>query len=363
MKIKDFEIKNYGTPYVIAEIGGNHNGDLELAKKLIQAAKDAGCHSAKFQSWSAESLFSKKVYEENYFLADDYRDREDYNLKEIVEEYAFGLEEMIACKEECDRVGIDFGTSIFSPEELDQAVDILNVPYLKVASMDIPNTDFLEKIALKKLPTILSTGLSSISEITRAVDVFERVGNTELMILHCVSQYPPEDTAVNLNNIKMLQDIYPNYPVGFSDHTIGTTIPLASVALGACIIEKHFTLDKEMFGWDHHCSSTPDEMKEIVEGSLRVRDSLGQYHRSVTDTDKHIAASYRRSIVSSRDIKAGEVIRREDIDFKRPGTGISPHLWDTVVGCTAQVDIEADVVLEEQHYKAGGQSAQKAKAA
>ena len=343
---KDFEVSNYGTPYIIAELGSNHNGDMDLARKLIEQAKQAGADCVKFQSWSKDTIFAKKVYKENYFLADDYRDRTDYTLEEIVDEYSISENELMQMKELCDEVQIDCTSTPFAKQEVDFLVDKLNTPFIKVASMDLNNYPFLEYLASKGKPVVLSTGLSSLAEIDKAVETIESTGNTQIVILHCVSLYPPDDSMVHLNKMLTLRQNY-GYPIGFSDHTLGTSIPLASVALGACLIQKHFTLDKNMPGWDHKVSADFEEMKTICEQSKRIQKSLGSSRiQSVEDHDRKMA--FRRSIVITKDLKAGHKLSRDDLDFKRPGSGISPEYLSFILGREIKQDLEADHVLDKE---------------
>ena len=340
-------INNFSKPYIIAELGSNHNGDMELAKKMITQAKEAGADCVKFQSWSKDSIFARKKYEDNYFIADDYRDRSDYTLEEIVESYSISDTELLEMKKFADEVGIDCSSTPFNQKEADFLVEHLKSPFIKVASMDLNNLPFLDYLARKGLPMIISTGLSELHEIDKAVRTIENAGNTQVCILHCVSTYPPVDTDVNLNNLTTLMNTYPNYPIGFSDHTIGIEIPLASVALGACLIEKHFTLDKEMEGWDHKVSATQDELQAIVSGSKRINDALGSFRISATESDEK-KAEFRRSIVLKRDFKAGEVITKNDIDYKRPGTGIKPELAEFIIGLKVNKDLLNDHILTKE---------------
>lgn len=340
-------INNFSKPYIIAELGSNHNGDMELARKMIRQAKEAGADCVKFQSWSKDSIFAKKKYEDNYFIADDYRDRNDFTLEQIVEEYSISDAELLEMKAFADDVGIDCSSTPFNQKEADFLVEQLNSPFIKVASMDLNNLPFLYYLARKGLPMIISTGLSELHEIDKAVRTIENAGNTQICILHCVSTYPPVDTDVNLNNLTTLMSSYPNYPIGFSDHTIGIEIPLASVALGACLIEKHFTLDKEMEGWDHKVSATKDELRGIVNGAKRINDALGSFRISATESDEK-KAEFRRSIVLKRDFKAGEVITKNDIDFKRPGTGIKPEMAEFIVGLKVNKDLVNDHILSKE---------------
>jgi N-acetylneuraminate synthase len=339
------EIFNGCEPYVIAEIGSNHNGDMNLARQLIQVAKDAGADCAKFQSWSKKSIFSRSVYENNYFLKDDYRNRTDTTLEEIVEKFSISESDLHEMKRFCDEIGIDCISTPFSKREVDFLVEGMNVPFIKIASMDVNNYPFLQYVAGKGLPIVISTGLSELYEIDKAIRTIERAGNLEIVILHCVSNYPPKDEEVNLNNIRTLQTLYP-YPVGFSDHTLGVSIPLASVALGACLIEKHFTLDKTLSGWDHKVSATPDEMKIICNESKKITRALGSQYL-VCEEGQERKNAFRRSIVVTRDIDAGQVIGEEDIDFKRPGDGISPEYTDFVRGRIARHDLKRDQVIRK----------------
>ncbi|MBN8664320.1 MAG: N-acetylneuraminate synthase family protein [Chitinophagales bacterium] len=338
---KKSEVYNYCKPYIIAELGSNHNGDMELAKKLIFQAKQAGADCVKFQSWSKDSIFSKKTYEDNYFVADDYRNRTDYTLEQIVEEYSISEDELLQMKAYADELEIDCTSTPFSPKEADFLVDKLKTPFIKVASMDLNNYPFLEYLAKKGLPMVISTGLSELYEIDKAVRVIEEAGNRQIIILHCVSIYPPQDKQVHLNNILTLQRQYPEYPIGFSDHTLGISIPLASVALGVCLIEKHFTLDKNMEGWDHKVSANFEEMAAIAHESKRIAEAMGSFRINCIE-DEERRLSFRRSIVLKNDIKAGQQIEVDMIDFKRPGTGIEPGSVRTIIGRTAKKDIPAD---------------------
>lgn len=343
IKFGSKRIKNFGEPYIIAEIGSNHNGDIELAKKMIDVAKEKGADCVKFQSWSKNTIFSRKKYEENYFLDDDYRDKDDYDLEDIVEEYSITKEEQRTLKEYCDELNIGFSSSVFSREEVDFLVDELDVDFIKVASMDLNNYPFLEYVAKKDKPIVLSTGLSKLSEIEKAVDTIYDQGNEKLVLLHCVSNYPTKYDEVNLNNIEMLRDLF-DVPVGFSDHTLGFSVPLLSVAKGVCLIEKHFTLDKSMEGWDHELSANPEELEVISKESKKIYQSLGKYQRVVNESEEQIK-EYRRSIVVNRDMEAGEIIEKNDLEFKRPGTGIKPGEVDYVVGRKLKNDKNVDELL------------------
>jgi len=332
-----------GRPYIVAEIGANHNGSLNLAKKLILKAKESGADCVKFQSWTKESVFSKKKYEENHFLKDDYRKRKDYSLKSIVEKFSLSENLLYQIKNFCKKNKIDFTSTPFSKKEANFLVDKLKAPFIKVASMDLNNYPFLKFIAKKNKTIVLSTGLSNLNEIKKAVQTIESQKNFKIIILHCVSIYPTPDKLSNINNIDTLRKIF-NYPIGYSDHTLGFGISLAAASKKICILEKHFTLDKKMFGWDHKVSATPDELKIICEESKRIAKALGS-KLIVSPESSTIKKEYRRSIVSSKDLKIGHKIREEDLDFKRPGTGMPPGKISSIIGKTIRRNLDKDTIL------------------
>lgn len=336
-------VADFSKPYIIAEIGANHNGDIGLAKKLIDAAKECGAHSVKFQSWTPNSLVSEGEYQKNQSY-DDCPKKHFGSLKDMVNKYYLKAEEHKELKEYCDSIGIDFSSTPFSAAE----VDLLNevgVEYFKVASMDITNHGLLENIAKCNKPVILSTGMASMGEIEEAINVVEATGNSQIILLHCISIYPPEMEDIHLNNITTLRQAF-GYPVGFSDHSIGFSIPLASVALGACIIEKHFTLDKDMPGWDHAISADPSELKIICKESENIVRAMGSAKRRVSEAEQKKKLKFRRSAVVSRDLEAGHVLTVDDILFKRPGTGIITHELKYLVGRKLTKAIDADEMLQ-----------------
>ena len=351
MKIKltpSFTVENFTVPYIIAEIGSNHNGDMGLAKKIIDSAVEAGADAVKFQSWTPESLIATEEYEANTVYTDDPK-KHWGSLREMVEEYYLREEEHKELYDYCKGKGVDFCSTPFSGEEADLLHE-LGVPFFKVASMDINNLRLLKHIASFGKPLILSTGMATLGEIEQAIETLENAGNTDIILLHCVSVYPPEMETVNLRNITMLQQTF-GYPVGFSDHTIGSAIPLASVALGACMIEKHFTIDKDLPGWDHKISANPEEMSEITKESKHIAAAMGGHRRVISDVEKEKMPKMRRSIVTAKELKKGSVITEEDLVFKRPGWGIPPDQTKFVVGHTLNRDCPADAVLSWNDVK------------
>jgi N-acetylneuraminate synthase len=328
-------------PYVIAEIGSNHNGDMDLCRRLIDAAADAGADAVKFQSWSESSLIAREEYERN--LAYDDKKKHFGTLREMVHAYQFTPEQHAVAQGWCRERGVVFCSSAFSPEEAD-LLDGMDVPFYKIASMDVTNLPLIKYVAAKERPMLLATGMATLGEIERAIAVVREAGNDDIALLHCVSIYPPDYDSIRLLNIPMLRDAF-GVPVGFSDHTLGTSVPLAAIALGACVIEKHFTIDKGMEGWDHAISADPDELRVIVDEGRNVFTSLGGRQRIVTPAEIEKRERFRRSLVARQALGRGHVLREEDLTAKRPGTGISPAELTYVVGRTLALDLEEDRVL------------------
>lgn len=333
-------------PFIIAEIGSNHNGDMDLARKLIDEAVACGADAVKFQSWTPSSLIAKEEYDRNQKY-DDSPKKHFGSLKEMVEKYYLRPDQHRELKGYCDKKGIVFCSSAFSNEEVDM-LDSLGVPFFKVASMDINNLELLSHIAGKRKPVLLSTGMATLAEIEAAVNTLRAGGCEDIALLHCISVYPPQYEDIHLRNITMLQQTF-DLPVGFSDHTIGTSIPLASVALGACVIEKHFTTDKDLPGWDHEISADPAEMKIICQESKNIVRSLGSFVRTVSPAEEQKKLKFRRSVVVKQALKAGHILKEEDLTSKRPGTGIPPDLLKNLIGRTLKVDLGEDTLVKWEH--------------
>lgn len=329
-------------PYIIAEVGANHNGQMDLARRMIKVASEIGCDAVKFQSWD-EELFANVVYRENRFLGDDYRQREDHSLRSIVNEFKVDPADMALLAEACRDAGVDFISTPFSTKQVDQIV-ALGAPYVKIASMDLVSDYQLRHAARTGLPILLSTGFGTLEEIDHAVRTIEGEGNRNIVLLHCISLYPPPDDGINLANMDMLRAAF-GYPVGFSDHTLGTEITLAALGRGAAVIEKHFTLDKTMFGWDHKISADVPEMTAICNGRGRIHAAIGTPRRVVSEAERTRAIEFRRSIVSARAIAKGTRLTDDDITYKRPGRGIEPNNANLVVGRVAARDIPKDELL------------------
>lgn len=317
---------------------------MVLAKKMIDAAINCGCDAVKFQSWNKTSIASKTLYEENTNYNDS-KKKHFGSLEEMVDKYYLRKEQHFDLKNYCIKRNIDFCSTPFSKEEVDLLNEV-DVNFFKVASMDINNYSLIKYLAQFKKPILLSTGMANLGEIDKAIEIIEKEGNTQIIILHCVAIYPTKINELNLRNITMLQNTF-GYPVGFSDHSLGSIASLTSVSLGSCVIEKHFTLDKNLRGWDHEISADPKEMKQIVEGSKIIRESLGNYKRSISKAEEEKKKVFRRSVVINKNLKAGDIIREEDITLKRPGTGFTPNEIKFIVGKKLKRDIEADRLLSK----------------
>lgn len=339
----------FRSPYFIAEIGANHNGDLALGKRLIELAKASGADCVKFQSWRPETVFSSVKYNENFFLADDYRNRTDTNLKEIVTKFQTTEQALIEYSEYCAELNIDFGCTPFSLSELEFLITKCNCKFIKIASMDVSNRRLIEAVAEVNLPVIMSTGLHSLPEIDTAVQIFLNAG-VDLTITHCLSVYPAPPADSNLNALKTFSGLYPTARIGFSDHSMGNHLAVAAATLGAELFEKHFTDDIQRDGWDHHMSMTPQTFQDMVAQVNEVCSSLGSGEITIKENPERVM-EFRRSLVLTRDMKPGEVLTKDCLTAKRPMTGICPSQEEFVIGRVLKVDVKEDEILQWSHLK------------
>ena len=317
--------------YIIAEIGANHNRDMNTAKKLIDKAAEADVDAVKFQTYKAETLYSKKTPK---FSKDDVEPFDLIKSVELPRDWHKELFDYTVSK------GLHFISSPFDFE----AVDLLNklgVPAFKIASFEITDLELLKYTAQKKKPIILSTGMADFEEIKEALDTIRSQGNDDIILLHCNSLYPSPAEIVNLNAMQTMSDEF-KIPIGFSDHTQGVHIPIAAVAKGARVIEKHFTLDRKMKGPDHSFAIEPGELKQMVRNIRDVEKAAGTGEKILTEYEKEMYEKGRRSLIAKKDIVKGTKITRDMIIIKRPGYGIKPKFLDQVVGKTAIKDIEAE---------------------
>ena len=312
--------------FIIAEAGVNHNGSLRLARKLVDAAKKAGADAVKFQTFKIERLVIHGAPQFNMLRKLELSDRD-----------------FVSLFRHCQKKRILFLSSPFDAESAD-LLEGLGVPAFKIGSGEITNFPLLKHVARKGKPVILSTGMSNLKEVSDAVKVIQKAGCRNFALLHCVSNYPADSKDVNLNAMETLRRKF-RAPVGFSDHTLGKTVSLAAVALGACIIEKHLTLDQKMRGPDHAASLEPEEFTALVRGIRTVEFALGEGRKIPARSERRTALVARRSLVAAENIKAGQVITRSCVDIKRPGTGLKPGLLNRILGRTARKDVTAGTLL------------------
>jgi N-acetylneuraminate synthase len=347
IKFGDVEIGPGHPPYIIAEVGSNHNGDMDLCRQLIDAAAAAGAHAVKFQSWSDTSLIAEEEYARNT----EYSDKKKHfgSLREMVTAYQLTADQHLQAHAHCKARGIAFCSTPFSMEEVD-LLEELDVPFYKIASMDVVHLSLLKYVAGKQRPVVISTGMATLAEIEQAVETVRAEGNEQVVLLHCVSIYPPEYDTIHLRNMATLQQAF-DVPVGFSDHTLGTAIPLAAITMGACVIEKHFTLDQEMAGWDHAISANPEQLRTIVAEGRNIFSALGETRRMVSAAEMEKRKKFRRSLVARRKLDRGHTLTEADLDAKRPGIGIAPNEIAYVLGRRLASDMAADQVLHWKHLQ------------
>jgi len=326
--------------FIIAEAGVNHNGDIESAKKLVDVAVWSGVDAVKFQTFKADRLASKQAPKAAYQNeTTDEKETQHEMLKKLELTYDMHIELIKYCKEK----NIMFLSTPFDIDSVKMLIE-LGIDIIKIPSGEITNLPYLREVGRQKKKVILSTGMSNMQEIEDAIKVLKDNGSEDITILHCNTQYPTPISDVNLNAmIKMKERI--GIPVGYSDHTQGIEIPIAAAALGATVIEKHFTLDKNMDGPDHKASLEPYELKQMVDGIRKIEKALGNGIKQPSDSEKDNIGIVRKSIVASKTIRKGELLTDENLTTKRPGTGINPMKWDEVVGTCAQRDYEKDELI------------------
>lgn len=328
--------------FVIAEAGVNHNGDLKLARALIDVAVEAGADAVKFQTFQAEHLVTPEAPKAEYQRRTTGDSESQFEMLQRLELSADAQREL---QSYCHERGIIFLSTPFDEEAVD-LLDKLGVPAFKISSGDLTNSPLLEHVASKGKPVILSTGMSELSELIEAVSVLNIAGCENPVLLHCVSNYPAEPAEVNLRAMQTMRSAF-DVPVGFSDHTKGIDVALAAVALGACVIEKHFTLDRTLPGPDHRASLEPAELRELVRSIRRVETALGSGRKVPTASEIETAKVARRSLVAARDIPAGATLERDMVVMRRPGTGLSPAMLNTLLDRRAVCEIAAGTLLNE----------------
>ena len=328
---------------IVAEAGVNHNGSLEMARKLVDVAAQARADAVKFQTFKAERIVTADAPKADYQLRTTDAAESQYDMLRSLELSHEAHHELVA---HCKKKGILFMSTPFDEESAD-FLETLGVPAFKIPSGEITNLPFLAHVARKGRPMIISTGMSTLSEVEAAVNTVCQTGNRDLVLLHCLSAYPADPKDANLRAMHTMATAF-DVPVGYSDHTLGIEVALAAVALGACVIEKHFTLDRTLPGPDQSASLEPDELRALVGGVRTVEAALGHGRKEPAPCEAETAAVSRKSIVTARDIPAGTIITRSLIVMKCPGIGLPPSMLDQIVGRITTQDIPADTLLTSE---------------
>ena len=327
--------------YIIAEAGVNHNGDIQLAKKLCDVAKDAGVDAVKFQTWKTENIVTQEAplaayQEQNISSKGD-------SQFEMLKKLELSYDDFVELQNYCETIGVRFLSTPDDEESL-EFLSGLNSDFIKIGSGEVNNIPYLRKIGAKKQPVILSTGMSFLGDIERAYNILLESGASSVKLLHCTSNYPCPMNEVNLNAMLTLKAAF-KCEVGYSDHTLGIEVPIAAVALGATIIEKHFTLDKNMDGPDHKASLNPEELKEMVQSIRNIEIALGNGIKCPNNSENETSKVVWKSIVAAKIIEKGSVFTEENLTVKRTGEGIPASLWDLVIGKKAKRTFMSDEVI------------------
>lgn len=330
---------------IIAEAGVNHNGSIDIAKQLVDKAVEAGIDVIKFQTFKVEKLVSKSAKQAEYQKKNIGSEADDsqYNMLKKLELSEQDHQMLI---DYCQHKGIQFFSTAFDLESIDY-LHSLNLGMWKIPSGEITNYPYIKKIAQYGEPVILSTGMCELDDVSAAMNALIKNGvkKEQITILHCNTEYPTPYEDVNLRAMLELQEQY-QVKVGYSDHTRGIEVPIAAVALGATVIEKHFTLDRNMPGPDHKASLEPDELKAMVNAIRHIEQALGDGHKTISPSEKKNIAIARKSIVAACPIKKGELLTEQNLTVKRPGTGLSPMRWEEVLGTKAIKDFEEEELIE-----------------
>jgi N,N'-diacetyllegionaminate synthase len=328
---------------IIAEAGVNHNGDLEMARRLVEVAAQSGADFVKFQTFKADRLVTRQAAKADYQrqLTAEYESQYD-----MIRRLELTPEMHVALIKHCARQGIRFLSTGFDIESLDLLAGF-GMPLFKIPSGEITNLPYLQHVGRMGTPAILSTGMAALAEIGAALDVLERAGTPRhrITVLHCNTEYPTPMSDVNLRAMLSIRDVF-GVQVGYSDHTAGIEVPIAAVALGASVIEKHFTLDRNLPGPDHQASLEPDELKAMVTAIRNIEQALGDGLKRPSASEAKNIPIVRKSLVAACPISAGEPFTRANLAVKRPGTGVSPMRMDEVLGRVARRDFQTDELIE-----------------
>lgn len=327
--------------FIIAEAGVNHNGNLENAKRLVDAAVEAGADAIKFQTFNADKLVSQYSAKAEYQLINTDKEETQYEMLKKLELNLVAHKELSLY---CKNKAILFLSTPFDLDSIDLLVNKLNISLLKIPSGEITNYPYLRKIGQTQKEVILSTGMSTMEEIEQAIGVLKKFGTSKISLLHCNTEYPTPMQDVNLNALRTMEKRF-KVPIGYSDHTQGIEVAIAAVAIGATIIEKHFTLDKKMEGPDHIASLEPGELKQMVSCIRNIEIAMGSKNKEPTESEQKNVKIVRKSIVARYEIKKGEKFTEENLIAKRPGNGISPMNWNDIIGKKATKDYKIDEMI------------------
>jgi N,N'-diacetyllegionaminate synthase len=332
------------TTTIIAEAGVNHNGNVEIAKDLVRAAAGAGADMAKFQSFVADKVVASGVSKADYQLISGPKGESQLDMIKALE---LSKEDHLVLIEECEKLGITFFSTAFDEQSFDMLAELGCLDVVKVPSGEITNLPLLRHMSRLAKPLLLSTGMADLGEIEIAISVIENAGTSRdlITVLQCTTEYPAPFREVNLKAMQVMGAAF-GVRVGYSDHTEGFEASIAAVALGATVVEKHFTLDKSMPGPDHKASLEPLELKGMITAIRNVEDSLGDGIKRPTKSEMKNRVSARRSIIAASSIKAGEAFTKDNLTIKRPGNGIAPKYLDLVIGRSAKRDFQKDELLE-----------------
>lgn len=325
--------------YIIAEAGVNHNGQLDLALKLCDAAKEAGVDCVKFQTWQTEKIVTRKAEKATY-QSENTNDAEESQF-DMLKKLELSYEDFRLVQEHCNKIGIDFLSTPDEEYSLAFLMNELHLPLIKIGSGEVTNIPYLRQMASYHKPIILSTGMATLAQVAMAYDTLIAAGAPSVSLLHCTTNYPCPKNEVNLRAMQTMKEAF-KCPVGYSDHTMGTEIPIAAVVMGAEIIEKHFTLDRNMDGPDHKASLEPHELKYMVDCIRNIEVALGDGIKRPNPSEVEISKVVLKSIVAKVPINKGETLTANNMTIKRAGSGIPAAHWDMIVGTKALHDYDID---------------------
>lgn len=334
-------MKDSNKIFIIAEAGDNHNGNINLALKLVDKAVEAGADCVKFQTFITENVISRFAKKADYQIESTGENESQY---EMVKKLELSFEQFRLIKNYCDEKHILFLSTPFDLDSIDFLEEI-NIPFWKIPSGEITNLPYLEKVAKTGKEIILSTGMSTMGEIEKALSVLRQYGAKKVTLLHCNTEYPTPFEDVNLRAMDTMAKAF-DVPVGYSDHTTGIEVPIAAAALGASVIEKHFTLDKNMEGPDHKASLEPTELKQMIASIRNIENALGNTIKGPSPSERKNIPIARKSIVAKCSIKKGELLTEDNLTIKRPGDGINPMDWYKVLNTYAIQNFEEDELIK-----------------